>query len=34
MTNLSVIWSSPDPEQVAARTCRRTSIAARIGGMT
>jgi Na+/H+ antiporter NhaA len=33
MTNLTVIQTSPDPEQVAARARRRTSIAARIGAM-
>ena len=33
MTNVTVIQTSPDPEQVAARARRRTSIGARIGAM-
>jgi Na+/H+ antiporter NhaA len=33
MTNLTVIQTSPDPEQSAARARRRPSIAARIGAM-
>jgi hypothetical protein len=33
MTNLTVIQTSPNPEQVAARARRHTSIAARISAM-
>jgi hypothetical protein len=33
MTNLTVIQTSPDPQQVATRARGRTSIGARIGAM-
>jgi hypothetical protein len=33
MTNLTVIQTSPNPEQVATRARRHTSIAAQISGL-